>query len=200
VPGASYAASDPKRATTLYASDRDVFLFLVDEEKQIEVGGEKFFRGFYTWNSEVGSATMGLATFLYQGVCDNRIIRGQAGKSEFKIRHTSGAPMRFMREAVPQIEGYANASTAGEIEGIRRAQVTEVGKDRDSVEKWLAARGFTGGQAGNIYQAAETRDKNPRSIWGLVDGATYLARDIAHTDDRVDYERKAGKLLDAVAA
>ena len=46
--------------TTLYASDRDVFLFLVDDLNPIEAGRlpdgspDLFFRGFYCWNSEVG--------------------------------------------------------------------------------------------------------------------------------------------------
>ena len=48
--------------TTLYASDRDVFLFLVDDLNPIEAGRlpdgspDLFFRGFYCWNSEVGGA------------------------------------------------------------------------------------------------------------------------------------------------
>ena len=39
--------------TTLYASDRDVFLFLVDDLNPIEAGRlPDGFRGFYCWNSE----------------------------------------------------------------------------------------------------------------------------------------------------
>ena len=47
--------------TTLYASDRDVFLFLVDDHNPIEAGKlpdgspDLYFRGFYCWNSEVGA-------------------------------------------------------------------------------------------------------------------------------------------------
>ena len=47
--------------TTLYASDRDVFLFLVDDLNPIEAGRlpdgspDLYFRGFYCWNSEVGA-------------------------------------------------------------------------------------------------------------------------------------------------
>ena len=46
-----------KDTTTLYASDRDVFLFLVDDLNPIEAGRlpdgspDLFFRGFYCWNS-----------------------------------------------------------------------------------------------------------------------------------------------------
>lgn len=66
--------------TTLYASDRDVFLFLVDDTHPIEAGklpnGEPdlFFRGFYAWNSEVGAKTLGIATFYLRAVCANRIL------------------------------------------------------------------------------------------------------------------------------
>lgn len=58
-----------KDTTTLYASDRDVFLFLVDDANPIEAGRlpngdpDLFFRGFYCWNSEVGSKALGMATF-----------------------------------------------------------------------------------------------------------------------------------------
>ena len=69
-----------KETTTLYASDRDVFLFLVDDTHPIEAGrlpnGEPdlFFRGFYCWNSEVGSKTLGIASFYLRAVCANRNI------------------------------------------------------------------------------------------------------------------------------
>jgi hypothetical protein len=61
--------------TTLYASDRDVFLFLVDDRSPIEAGKlpdgspDLFFRGFYDWNSEVGSKTLGIASFYLRAVC-----------------------------------------------------------------------------------------------------------------------------------
>jgi hypothetical protein len=35
IPAASYQARNPKRATTLYASDRDVFIFLVDPNNPV---------------------------------------------------------------------------------------------------------------------------------------------------------------------
>ncbi len=68
-----------KDTTTLYASDRDVFLFLVDDTNPIEAGRlpdgspDVYFRGFYCWNSEVGSKTLGIASFYLRAVCMNRI-------------------------------------------------------------------------------------------------------------------------------
>jgi hypothetical protein len=58
-----------KETTTLYASDRDVFLFLVDDTHPIEAGRlrdgspDLYFRGFYCWNSEIGSKMLGIASF-----------------------------------------------------------------------------------------------------------------------------------------
>jgi hypothetical protein len=62
----------------LYASDRDVFLFLIDGGSLVDGGSERdqLYRGFFTWNSEVGSATFGLTTFLFRAVCGNHLIWG----------------------------------------------------------------------------------------------------------------------------
>ena len=65
-----------KQSTTLYASDRDVWMFLVDEQHPVEIDGEAYFRGFIVSNSEVGNATFTVKTFLLKQVCMNRIIWG----------------------------------------------------------------------------------------------------------------------------
>jgi hypothetical protein len=87
-----------KDSTTLYASDRDVFLFLVDDAHPIEAGRlpngdpDLFFRGFYCWNSEVGSKTLGMASFYLRAVCMNRNIWGAEGFEEISIRSTREGP------------------------------------------------------------------------------------------------------------
>jgi hypothetical protein len=201
VPAASYSASDPKRATTLYASDRDVFIFLVSENT-IDADGESLNRGFYVWNSEVGSTSFGISTFTYDRICDNRIIWGQANFSELRIRHTSGGPHRFAVQAAPQLAAYANAGTAETVATIKKAKAFEVAKDKAGVTAWLKAKGFTTAVAAKAYKAAESdpRGYNPRSVWGLVQGVTDVAHDIGHTDDRVSLESSAGRLLESLAA
>ncbi len=95
--------------TTLYASDRDVFIFLVDDLNPIEAGKlpngdpDLFFRGFYAWNSEVGSTTLGVATFYLRAVCMNRNIWGAENFQEIRIRHSKYAPNRFAHEAAPAL-------------------------------------------------------------------------------------------------
>ena len=81
-----------KDTTTLYASDRDVFLFLVDDTHPIEAGRlpngdpDLYFRGFYCWNSEVGSKTLGIASFYLRAVC----IIATFGASRIFRRSASG--------------------------------------------------------------------------------------------------------------
>lgn len=199
VPGASYASKDPLRATTLYASDRDVFVFLVDESREIEIDGEILFRGMYVWNSETGSETFGMATFLYRFVCDNRNIWGPKDFREIRMKHTSGAPHRFVAEARPRLQAYSQAGTAEIATTVRAAKSREVAKDKPGVLAWLKSKGFTADQAARTYASADADGLNPRSVWGIVQGATDIAHEIKHTDARLDLERRAGALLDLAA-
>jgi len=199
VPG--HVHSEPtKRSTTLYASDRDLFMFLVDERNPIQVNGDTLFRGFYTWNSEVGSATFGLAMFLYRRVCANRIIWGQQEYRELRIVHRSSGPDQFRREAAPILTEYANSSARQVEDTLRRAKELEVGRTEDDVTEWLQKRGYKAREAAGIIKSAVAEEGQARSLMDVVNGASALARQISHTDQRVKAERLAGKLLDEVAA
>jgi hypothetical protein len=199
VPAASYAAHDPKRATTLYASDRDCFVCLVNVENPITVPGEKepLYRGFIARNSEVGAAAFDFLAFLYRRICDNRIIWGGREIQSLKIRHTSGGPQRFIAQAAPALNAYMNASTEGVVAQIGAAQAKQVGTSEAEVQAWIRARGFTVPQAKRAVElAAQEPGLNPRSVWGVVQGLTSAAHEIKHGDERFDLERKASKLMD----
>lgn len=201
IPSSSYTTSNPLRATTLYASDRDVFIFLVDPKRIIEVNGEKLYRGFFAWNSEVGSAVFGLTTFLYRYICDNRIVWGATEIKELRIRHTGGAPERFAYEGERYLKAYAEESTQKLIDGIKAAQNTEIplnkGND-ETVADWLRKRGFTKTEATGAVDAAKAEEGKVRSVWDIVNGVTAYARSVAYTDKRVELETKAGKLMEIV--
>jgi len=200
VPAASYAARDPKRATTLYASDRDVFVFLCNESHAIEVKGEgPKFRGVIISNSEVGAGKFYFASMLYDRVCDNRIIWGATDFREVAIRHTSGAPTRFIASAAPALRKYLEASPSAEVNAITAAQTRVIGKDKASVVDWLRSRGFTQKVAGQAYDATEREAvRDPRTLWGVVSGLTNVAHDIGYTDERVKLERDASDLMSLV--
>lgn len=203
VPAASYAKTDPKKATTLYASDRDCFVCLVDDQHPIEVPGtngvETLYRGFIARNSEVGAAALDLFGFLYRHICDNRIVWGGREIAQLKIRHTSGGPMRYLREAKPAIERYLRAGTDETVQMVRKARSIEVGKSEKDVKGWLKARGFTQSESKRAMELAEAEPgANPRSVWSLVQGLTAQAHDVPFGDERLDLERRASRLLDAV--
>ena len=136
VPAASYADANPKRATTLYGSDRDVFIFLVDPDNPIEHGEDTLFRGFYTWNSEVGAATFGLATFLYRFVCDNRIIWGAQDFKELRIQaHPRARPIDSRPRACER-----SSSTARPRPSTRSRTIAAAKDARASASSYKAGR------------------------------------------------------------
>jgi len=191
-----------KDTTTLYASDRDVFMFLVDDTHPIEIGKlpngdpDYVFRGFYVWNSEVGSKTLGISTFLFRAVCQNRNIWGAQDISEITIRHSKNAPQRFAAEVEPALLEYSNASDKGIILGIQNAKNAIVARSDDDRLQFLGKQGFSAKQAQRIIDRVVTEEgTKPESVWDFVQGITAVARDIGHTDDRITLERQAGNLL-----
>ncbi|MBX5142459.1 DUF932 domain-containing protein [Rhizobium lentis] len=193
-----------KDTTTLYASDRDVFLFLVDDTHPIEAGrlpnGEPdlFFRGFYAWNSEVGSKTLGIASFYLRAVCANRNIWGTENFQEISIRHSKFAAERFVHEAAPALTSFANSSPAAFVAGIQAARERIVAHDDDDRQSFLRRRGFSKSETGKIIETVLSEEgRPPESVFDFVQGITALARDKNHQDVRLELEGKARRLLES---
>lgn len=188
-----------KQNTTLYAGDRDMFVFLADEEHRIEMPNRRngeagsLARGFFVWNSEVGSSTFGVASFLFDYVCCNRIVWGAQEFKKVTIRHTASAPDKFLAEIKPALMSYAGSSTASVTQAIEDARKDKLDGD---VTAWLAKRfgSRTVTELQAIHQLEEERPIETR--WDVVTAMTAKARSINFQDDRVELEREAGKLLD----
>ncbi|MEZ5784352.1 MAG: DUF932 domain-containing protein [Rhizobiaceae bacterium] len=195
-----------KDTTTLYASDRDVFLFLVDDTHPIEAGrlpnGEPdlYFRGFYCWNSEVGSKTLGIASFYLRAVCMNRNLWGVENFEEITIRHSKLAARRFAHEAAPALTNFANSSPAPFIAGIRAARERVVARNDEDRDSFLRKRGFSKAETGKIIDTVlHEEGRPPESVFDFVQGITALARGKSHQDTRLELEGKARKLLESAA-
>ncbi|TBC02944.1 DUF932 domain-containing protein [Rhizobium ruizarguesonis] len=195
-----------KDTTTLYASDRDVFLFLVDDTHPIEAGrlpnGEPdlYFRGFYAWNSEVGSKTLGIASFYLRAVCANRNLWGTENFEEITIRHSKFAAQRFAHEAAPALTSFANSSPAPFIAGIKAAREQIVARKDDDRETFLRRRGFSKGETGKVIEMVLSEEgRPPESVFDFVQGITALARTKTNQDTRLELEGKAKKLLESAA-
>ncbi|TWB18435.1 hypothetical protein FBZ89_11080 [Nitrospirillum amazonense] len=192
--------------TTLYASDRDVFLFLVDDLNPIEAGRladgspDLFFRGFFCWNSEVGAKTLGMASFYLRAVCQNRNLWGVEDFEEITIRHSKYAANRFAHEAAPALTRFANSSPAPFVNGIRAARTQIVARTEDDRSDFLRKRGFSKGETDKIIETVLAEEgRKPESIFDFVQGITAVARHKPHQDARLEMEGRAKKLLERAA-
>ena len=194
-----------KDTTTLYASDRDVFLFLVDDTHPIEAGRlpngdpDLYFRGFYCWNSEVGSKTLGIASFYLRAVCMNRNIWGAEGFEEISIRHSKFAGQRFAHQAAPALERFADSSPAAFVAGVRAAREAIVARGDEDRETFLRKRGFSKPETEKVIaMVLDEEGRPPESVFDFVQGITAMARGKPHQDARLELEGKAAKLLASV--
>ena len=192
-----------KANTTIYGSDRDIFVFLADEENRISMdnrrNGEKgsLARGFFVWNSEVGASTMGIAMFLFDYVCQNRIVWGVKEFKEVKLRHTATAPDRWLEEVTPILQAYSASSAAPIEETIKIAQQKRVDDDLDAFLK----NRFSAAESTAIKLAHEREEDRPiETVWDATTAVTAYAKTIRNQDDRVAMERRGGAILDLAAA
>jgi hypothetical protein len=190
-----------KQSTTLYGSDRDMWVFLADEVNRIELPNRRngrtgtLARGFFVSNSEVGASTFILGQFLFDYMCGNHIIWGAEQFQELRIRHTAGAPDKYIEQAAPAILAMSNASSVGMVDMLKAAQAKKV----ENIDEFLNAR-FSRSQTSAIKAAHMADEQRPiESLWDVSTGITAYARNIQHVDDRVKLEREAGKVLKLAA-
>jgi hypothetical protein len=185
-----------------YASDHDLFVFLTDQQRTIEVDGARLFRGFFVENSEVGAASFRVTLFLYDAVCSNVIVWGVRNVKEVTLRHVGRIRDEVLGEGsrvLPTLAAYAASSAHEQEQQITRAQRTLVADTRDEVISTLLGRrlGLTESALDAAYTiASETpRYGDPRSVWGVVNGLTEYSQRTAHADERIALDRAAGRVM-----
>lgn len=191
-----------KENTTLYRSDRDMFVFLANENRAFEIENRRngepglMSRGFFIWNSEVGDQTFGISTFLYDYVCCNRIVWGMNDYKELTIRHTKSAPEKLIQEITPALESYAKGTASNVVAAIEDARKHRMtGEDLDA---FLVKRKFTQEAVANLKKIHEVEEGRPiESRWDVITAMTAGARGLDHQNTRVERERAAGDLLKA---
>ena len=197
------AAFDGSRG--LYLGDRDMFAFLVDNERRIfEKGpGGGLSRGFFVSNSEVGDASFSLMTFFYEYVCGNHRVWGAQGIAEAKIIHIGHdqASKAFDMMQV-EVKKYAEASAAEDELKVERCRKYQIGANKDSVLDAifkLKAPAITKTIAGKAYDLAEQRVDwygSPRTAWGYAGGLTEIARDLPNASDRHQLDLAATRIME----
>lgn len=181
----------------LYASEKDIFAFMVDNDRRIfeTLPGGGLGRGFFISNSEVGDASFSLTTFLYQYVCGNHMVWGAKGVHNIRIPHIGNADTRAFQKLAIELRKYSDSSATDETAKVEKMIRVEIKGTKDEVIDTLFKQGIAKNvatRAVTIADESEDRYGNPRSVFALVSGITEIARDKVNADERVKLEKAAG--------
>jgi hypothetical protein len=186
-----------------YLGDRDMFLFLVDGNRDLDdpTDGTNagLFRGFILRNSDVGAAALTLDVFLFRAVCGNHIIWGFQHVAGFRRRHVGASIQEAWTTSLENVRTALDADAAHDRLVLLRATSQELGPTRDAVVDTVVQRlELSQKHAGEAYDLAEAHETNPRSVWGYVQGLTRLSQRTPWQDGRFTLDRAAGRLLTTV--
>lgn len=195
------AAFDGSRG--LYASDSDMFAFLVDNDRRIFEKGPAggLGRGFFVSNSETGNGSFAITTFFYEYVCGNHRVWGASGVKELRIRHVGNADDRAFSELSVELTKYADASAKDDEAKVERARTKVLAENKDELLDLifgLRLPNITRKTLESSYKVAEEHEHwygDPRTAWGITGGMTQVARDLPNASDRVALERATGRVL-----
>jgi hypothetical protein len=190
----------------LYASDRDLWVYMIDDENRSIVkdpeaqnrAGEDLGRGFFLWNSEVGARSFGLLCFWFNWTCGNHMVMGARYVREIRIRHVGHIRARIQSamRTTAQLAGDTTQRTA-ELDRIKASMTERLSSTDDKLPKVL--QGLTGLGPKTVDAAIErswAEGSNPHFAWGAVQGITALARDEQHGDRANELRMSARVLLD----
>jgi len=184
-----------------YGDDRSIFVFMVNENRPIQVSqNETLFRGFYIQNSEVGASALKITVFDYSVVCGNHIIWGARNLKEVSIRHVGDSVASRFRGAWSQIQGYMNQSADTELAAIRTAKNFLLGQTGEQVIEYATenVKGLTKKAASAAFDLAEMYSDDhgdPRSAWGFAAGITRYSQTLGNTDDRDSMDRNVARIF-----
>jgi hypothetical protein len=193
----------------IYASDHDMFAFMVNEDVRISDGTDGgLSRGFFISNSEVGASALKMTLFYYRHVCGNHIVWGAENVLDVNVRHIGDVEGRFTVEVEGSVGKYLAASAKEDESRIRRAKEMILGKNATELLDGIFQ--LTGRKRRHglpdalnlqivdvaIEQAEQhPEDGNPLSLWGFAQGLTRVSQSYGWADRRNAIDAAAGQLL-----
>jgi hypothetical protein len=186
-----------------YLGDRDMFLFLVDGNRNLDdpTDGSQagLFRGFMLRNSDVGAAALTLDLFLFRACCANHVIWGFHHVAGFRRRHVGASIHDAWADSLRAVRAALDADLATDRAMLLRATSQELGATREEVIDGVVQRlELSRKHAVDAYTMAEQHETNPRSIWGYVQGLTRLSQHTPWQDARLAIDKAASRLLTTV--
>jgi hypothetical protein len=185
-----------------YLGDRDLFLILIDGNRDLDDPADRdggLHRGFILRNSDVGAAALTLDLFLFRRVCANHLIWGFHHLVSLRRRHVGTSMEIACGESLEAITRALDADTASDRNLLHRANTIELGSTTEAVIETASNRaGLPRKQAAEAFELAERHERNPRSVWGFVQGLTMLSQRSGWQDQRFALDRAASRFLDAL--
>jgi hypothetical protein len=201
MPGLGVKPGDMIAPAGLYGSDKDMFVFLINEDRQIKAGTNLLSRGFFVENSEVGDRAFKITTFLYNFVCGNHCVWSASEINRFKVVHKGEqADRRAWHSLGTQLKTYQDEGVEELEAKIITFQNKSLGKSEAEVVDTLWSKNIAPkATIEEAYKEAvkhpEDGHTSPRSVWGMVQGFTRMSQASPYADTRVGLDRAAGKIL-----
>jgi predicted GNAT family acetyltransferase len=182
-------------ATGLYGGEQDMFCFLIDPAGWTEIGGEAFAPGFFVWNSEVGSRSVGIETFWFQAVCQNHIVWDATEVIEFSRKHTANVhdAISEIRCAIQSLVHKRDQRRDAFVKAVQKAMATSLGSNAEEVQKAMSGQGIPRALIKEAIEIAQ--EKGRLTIFCLVDALTRIAGKIVNAGERLQVDQKAAGLL-----
>lgn len=185
----------------LYASDHDMFAFIMHPDRVIKEQGNPtgLKRGLIAGNSEVGGGSLWLLRFLYREMCGNHIIWGAEDVIEVRARHVGTIRERFAEWQVA-ITSYLNESPTLEEARILHAQTKRIAGTKDELLDTLFGRRSLNLSRKMLeagYAAVKPEDGDPLTPWGIAQGLTRYSQTAPYADERTRIDKAAGRILEA---
>lgn len=201
-PSLSVQLGDLIAPAGVYASDHDMFVFMINPNRNIADGSDGgLSRGFFLWNSEVGAASWGMSKFYFRHVCGNHIVWDASNVETVRIRHVGSASHRFSGEIMAYVERLDDESASDDEARIVAAQRMYLGKTKDEVlAKIFGMRILSKAAATETYDnAVSDVDGDVNTAWGYAQALTRYSQRTPYADERTALDRAASKVL-ALAA
>ena len=198
----NYCKGTGKELPALYASDHDMFAFLINPDLTVRERGSDgaLFKLVIAENSEVGASKLKLTKGLGREICGNHIIWGASEVVEVGIRHVGGARGKW-DNWLSVINRYANESVSDIEAKIASCKVKVIAATKEEVLDALFGKRRGHGLALSTLEAGydavkPEEDGDPNTVWGFVQGLTRFSQTTPYADKRNEIDRAAGKILD----
>lgn len=184
----------------LYASDRDMFAFLVNDDRAVEWKGHTLFRGVIVSNSEVGNGSLRMTMFLFDDVCRNHIIWGAEKVLEVRVRHIGDSVRRSYLRGQRRVVEAADLDTGRDLELLNLAWSHSLGNDKDQVVRAVrhntSLSEIQANRAWDVAVQHEDDHGDPTTAYAQMSAITRMSQEKGYQDGRDDLDRQGRRILE----